>query len=74
MILNRAKDYYKNHKERLREQARYIYIETYLKKIRIKTKGYGKNRYHNMSDGKKQKLKECQKKYWEAKKSQSNNK
>ena len=35
VILNRAKDYYKNHKERLREQAR-DNIETYLKKIRIK--------------------------------------
>ena len=32
-ILNRAKDYYENDKERLREQAS---IETYLKKIRIK--------------------------------------
>ena len=35
IILNRAKDYYENDKERLREQAR-INIETYLKKIKTK--------------------------------------
>ena len=34
-ILNKAKDYYKNNNERLRQQAR-ISLETYLKKIRIK--------------------------------------
>ena len=33
-----------------------------------------KNRYHNMSEEKKQKLKEYQKKYREAKKSKYNNK
>ena len=33
-ILNKAKDYYKNDKERLGEQA--INIETYLKKIKRK--------------------------------------
>ena len=39
-----------------------------------KNKGeYGKNSYRNMSVGKKQKLKEYQKHYHEAKKSQYNN-
>ena len=33
---------------------------------------YGRNRYHNMSEEKKQKLKKQQKNYREAKKSQSN--
>ena len=35
----------------------------------IKTE-YGKKRYHKMSEVNKQKLKECQKKYREAKKSE----
>ena len=35
MILNRAKDYYENDKDRLREQARED-IETYLKKKKLK--------------------------------------
>ena len=35
IMLNRAKDYYENDKERLREHARNN-IETYLKKIKIK--------------------------------------
>ena len=35
VILNRAKAYYENDKERLREKARDKNIETYLKKIRI---------------------------------------
>ena len=34
---------------------------------------YGRNRHHNMSEGKKQRLKEYWKKYSEAKKYQSNN-
>ena len=34
IMLNRAKDYYENDKERLREQE--INIETYLKKIKRK--------------------------------------
>ena len=34
---------------------------------------YGKNRYHNMSEEKKQKLKEYQKNYREPKKSKYNN-
>ena len=35
IMLNRAKDYYENDKERLREHASNN-IETYLKKIKIK--------------------------------------
>ena len=35
VILNRAKDYYENDKERLREQTK-INIETYIKKKNIK--------------------------------------
>ena len=37
-----------------------INIKTYLKKIQIKKRECGKNRYHNMSEEKKQKLKEYQ--------------
>ena len=59
VILNRAKNYYKNDKERLREQARYKYRNLYEEKNK---KGEnGKNRYHNMSEEKKQRLKEYQK-------------
>ena len=43
-------------------------METYQKKIRIKKQEYRKNRYHNMSEEKKQKLKEYQRNYREAKK------
>ena len=48
-ILNKSKDCYKNDNERLREHARKN-IETYLKKIKLKKREYGKNRYHNMSE------------------------
>ena len=67
MILNRAKDYYENDKERFRGKQE-INTETYLKK-KNKKRVYGKrNRYYNMSEGKKIRLKEYQKKYQEAKK------
>ena len=36
MILNKAKDYYENGKERLREQAIQINTEIYLQKKKIK--------------------------------------
>ena len=48
-------------------------MEIYPKKIKLKKRDYGKNRYHNMSEEKKQRLKEYQKKYREAKKSKHNN-
>ena len=57
VILNRAKDYYKYNKQRLMIQAREI-TETYLKKNKIKKRECGKNRYRNMSEEQKPKLKE----------------
>ena len=41
IMLNRAKDYYENDKERLKEQARNN-IETYLKRIKRKRENMGK--------------------------------
>ena len=73
MILNRAKDYYENDKERLRLQAREKYRNLYEEE-KNKKREYGKNRYRNMSEEKKQRLKEYQKNYREARKSQYNNK
>ena len=59
MILNRAKDYYENDKERLREQARDKFIN--LLKEKNEKRKYGTHRYHNMSKEKKQKQKEYEK-------------
>ena len=73
VILNRAKDYYENDKERLSEQARYKY-RNLSEEEKNKKKEYRKNRYQNMSQEKKQRLKLYQKNYREAKKSQYNNK
>ena len=62
MILNRTKDYYENDKERLREQAKYKYIN--LSEEEKNKKGqYGRNRYRDISKEKQQKLKEHQKNY-----------
>ena len=72
MTLNRAKDYYKNHKERLREQARYKY-RNLSEEEKNKKREYGKSRYRNMSEEKKQRIKEYQKNYRKTKKSQYNN-
>ena len=52
VILNRAKDYYENDKERLREQARDKY-RNLSEEEKNKKREYGKNRYHNMSEEKK---------------------
>ena len=60
IILNRAKYYHKNDKERLREQARNKY-RNLSQEDKKKKREYGKNRYHNMSEEKKQKLKKYQK-------------
>ena len=73
VILNRAKDYYENDKERLREQAKNKYRNLCEEK-KNKKREYSKNRYHNMSEEKKRRLKEYQKNYRKAKKSQYNNK
>ena len=72
VILNRAKNYYENDKERLREQERDKY-RNLSEEEKNKKREYRKNRYHNMSEEKKQRLKEYQKNYCEAKKSQYNN-
>ena len=71
VILNRAKDYYENDKKRLREQARDKY-RNLSEEEKNKKRDYGKNRYRNLSEEKKR-LKEYQKNYREAKKSQYNN-
>ena len=60
MILKRAKDYYENDKERLREQARDKYRN--LSEEGKKMREYGRNKYHNMSEEKNQRLKQYQKK------------
>ena len=70
MILNRAKDYYENDKERLGEQARDKYRNLSEKN---KKREYGKSRYLNIYGDQKKRLKEYQKNYREAKKSQYNN-
>ena len=46
-ILNRAKEYYKNNKERLKEQARDKYRELSKEEKGIKRE-YGRNRHKNM--------------------------
>ena len=51
MILNSAKDYYENDKERLRRQARDRY-RNLSEEEKIKKREYGKNKY-NMSEEKK---------------------
>ena len=48
-------------------------MKTYLRKKKIKKKEYGKNRFHSISEEKKQRLKEYQKNDYETKKSQYNN-
>ena len=65
-MLSRAKEYYKNDKERLREQAKNIYRELSEEE---KKREYGRNRYHNMSKENKQSLREYQNLYCEEKKS-----
>ena len=60
IILNKAKDYYKNNKERLRDHAREKY--KILSEEEKNLKKYGKNRYHNMSEDQKIKTKRISKK------------
>ena len=68
VILNRGRDYYKNDKERLRDNPRDKY-RNLSEEEKNKKREYGKNRYHNMSKEKKKKLKEYQKNYREYNKS-----
>ena len=65
MILNKAKVYYENGEERLRKQARDKYRNVSEEEKNEKQK-YGRNGY-NMSEEKKQSLKEYHKNYCEAK-------
>ena len=69
VILNRAKDYHKNDKERLRTQARDKY-RNLSEEEKNEKKNYWRNRYHNMSEENKQKLKENHKNYLGVKMSQ----
>ena len=62
LILNKAKDYCKNNKEGLKEQARDKY-KSLSEEEKNKKREYGKNSYHNMSEEKKQRLKEYQKEF-----------
>ena len=71
VIPNRAKNYYENDKERLREQARDKYRKL-SEEEKNKKRKYGKSRYCNMSEEKKQRLKEYQKNYCKARKFQYN--
>ena len=71
-MLTKAKDYYKNNKARLREQARDKY-RNLSGEEKNKKREYGKNRYLNMSEEKKKRLEEYQKNYREAKRSKYNN-
>ena len=72
MILNKAKDFYKNNKERLRKQAGDKYRSLSVKG-KNKKREHGKKGYINMPEEKKQRLKEYQKNYYKTKKSQYNN-
>ena len=72
VILNRAKDYYENDKERLRERAR-DKSRNLTEEENNKKREYGKNRYHNMSEKEEKRPKEYQKNYREVRKSQYNN-
>ena len=69
VILNRrAKDYYKNDKERLRDNASYKYKHL-SEEQKNKKRAYERNIYHHISKDKKEKVKEYQRNYSEANKS-----
>ena len=72
VILNRAKDYYENDIDRLKEQARDKQRNSFEEE-KNKKREYGRNRYRNMSEEKKQRFKEYQKKFRQSKKSQDDN-
>ena len=61
VILNRAKYYYKNDQERLRDNARDKYRNLSEEETN-KKREYGRNRYRNMPEEKKQKTKRISKK------------
>ena len=68
--MNRAKEYYENNKELLRERAKTKYRSLSEDEKDIK-KQYQKARYHNMSDEEKQRLKDYQTNYRKARKLKS---
>ena len=68
IILNRAKEYYKNSQGRLKELSTNQYRELLSEKEKNIKREYGRNRYKNMSEEIQQRLKEYQKKYCKAKK------
>ena len=61
VILNRAKDYYENDKERLREHAKGKY-RNLSEEEKSKKREYGRNSYHNMPKEKKTETKTISKK------------
>ena len=65
VILNRAKDYYENNKELLRERTKNKYKELSENEKDVKRQ-YQRDRYHNMTAEEKQRLKEYQRNYREA--------
>ena len=66
VILNGAKDYYRNNRDDLKVKARDKYRELSEGEKDIKRE-YGRNRYSNMSQKEKQRLKKYQRNYREAK-------
>ena len=60
VTLNKAKDHYENNKERLKEQARDKHTSLSVEE-KSKKREHWKNSYHNMSEEKKQRLKEYSK-------------
>ena len=71
IILNKAKDCYKNNKKRLREPAQDKY-ESLSEQENNKKREYGNKRYHNMSEEKKQTKRISKKLLQDKKKSQYN--
>ena len=68
VMLNRAKDYYENGKERLRELAWDKYRNLSEEDKNKKNNNKKKNRYHNMFEEKKKKTKRISKKIPRSKK------
>ena len=66
MILNKAKDYFENDKESLREQARDKY-RNLSKEEKNKKREYGKNRYLNMTEEEKKTKRISKKLSWNKK-------
>ena len=76
MVLNRAKDYYKNNKKLLRERAKknkkkYRELPENEKDVE---RLYQRDRYHNMAAEEKQRLTEYQRNYRDSKKKQEHKK